>query len=165
MTDTITVYGASDDLIELGGDIREEFDAYRKGEVVAFSNGTLLRVRYEDTGIWRITLLSGEAHIVPAPADDEDNYSDRATITGPVKWVAFGDQVAYAPRTPRATPVIATSSPLPDSETEWQWGNWLPREQRTLKADDEADARRTQSEDGWSLRKRLPASPWIEVTS
>jgi hypothetical protein len=114
----VTVYGASDDLIELGGDIRAEFDAYREGEVVAFSNGTLLRVRYEDTGIWRITLLSGEAYIVPAPADDEDNYSDRATITGPVKWVAFGDQVAYAPRTPRATPVIAASSPLPDSETE-----------------------------------------------
>ncbi|MEU7787695.1 hypothetical protein [Amycolatopsis sp. NPDC049159] len=57
------------------------------------------------------------------------------------------------------------SSPLPDSETEWQWGNWLPREERMLKADDEADARRTLAEDGWALWKRQAPGPWIEVTS
>lgn len=63
------IYGASDDLIELEGQITEEFnhcDNY--GEhvmaILAFSDGTLLEVDYDKDGIWRIkTLAQGDAVI------------------------------------------------------------------------------------------------------
>ena len=55
----ITVYGASDDLIEIEGDISEEFNypynADDKGVLLAFSDGTLARIKYDSGGMWRIT--------------------------------------------------------------------------------------------------------------
>ena len=32
--------------------------------------------------------------ITVAPADDDDNYSDRAVITDPVEWVVLGTEHA-----------------------------------------------------------------------
>lgn len=91
----ITVYGYSDDLIEVEGDIREEFGAGidDDGELLAFSTGVLLRITYTKDGVWRINALSGvdKVKIVQAPAGDEKNYSDRATIEGPVKWILQGE--------------------------------------------------------------------------
>jgi hypothetical protein len=82
---TIEVYGASDDLIEVEGDIREEFNlAGDEGNLLAFSDGTILRIAYGDQGVWRIsTVKQGMAvvDIAQAPEGDEDNYSDRATLT------------------------------------------------------------------------------------
>lgn len=96
----ITLYGASDDLIELDGDIREEFtplgedDPDEPGDLVAFSNGVVLRIKF--THVWRITLVAGKGlvTIVQAPELDEDNYSDVATIGGDVAWVVCGNQFA-----------------------------------------------------------------------
>ena len=56
----IKVYGASDDLIEVEGDIREEFTALfdchdNVGGILAFSEGTIVRIVYDIDGIWRIT--------------------------------------------------------------------------------------------------------------
>ncbi|MCU1687838.1 MAG: hypothetical protein JWQ81_8577 [Amycolatopsis sp.] len=97
----ITLYGASDDLIEIDGDIREEFNPADgpdgdTGDLVTFSNGLVLRIRYTDGGFWRIDLVHGQdlVEIVPCPEDDEKNYSDRATITGPVDWVTCGNTIA-----------------------------------------------------------------------
>jgi len=40
----LKVYGASDDLIEIKGDIREEFSRYdSEGDYLAFSDGTVLK--------------------------------------------------------------------------------------------------------------------------
>ena len=92
----LTICGASDDLIEVEGDIREEFylpgskdDAY-----IAVSNGALLRVDY--TNVWRITPVVAHpaVTITQCPEDDEDNYTDRAVIDGPVTWVALATAVA-----------------------------------------------------------------------
>lgn len=48
------ITGASDDLIEIEGEIREEFSAWEcKNGVIACSDGTLLRVSYDENGIWR----------------------------------------------------------------------------------------------------------------
>lgn len=96
---TVTVYGASDDLIELDGGIYEEF-GYRddaEGDLVAFSDGTVLRVRHGAGGIWRITPVargSAELSIVQAPEDDDSNYSDRATLDGDVRWAVHGNGYA-----------------------------------------------------------------------
>jgi hypothetical protein len=97
---TTTVYGASDDLIELDGDIYEEF-SYRddeNGDLLGFSDGTLLRIRHDAEGIWRITPVSqGPAFqgVQQAPADDDRNYTDRATL-GEVAWVLHGSSHAKA---------------------------------------------------------------------
>ena len=98
---SITVYGASDDLIEIEGDIREEFDVTGDaddGLMLGFSDGTVLSVRYANDGNWRISVAAkgtSEVQHVPAgsnglPENDED-YSDRATLDGDIAWVVCGE--------------------------------------------------------------------------
>jgi len=97
---SIRVRGASDDLIEVDGDISEEFDALGNaatGGLLGFSNGTLLRVAYDEDGVWRITQLDhhGSVTIEHAPADDDENYSDVATLHAPADWVVYGTTWAH----------------------------------------------------------------------
>jgi len=102
----LTIYGASDDLIEVEGDIEEEFvyrDLDDDGDLLAFSDGTILRIMFTQAGVWRIIPVTPEGDsltIAYAPEDDEDNYSDRATLTGDIAWVVHGD--SYARRKARA---------------------------------------------------------------
>lgn len=100
----ITITGASDDLIEVDGDISEEFP-YQKpgygqptGDLLAFSDGTILRIEFTRDGVWRITpVVRGAAALTieQAPEGDDNNYTDRATLDGAV-WVVQG--MAYAKR-------------------------------------------------------------------
>jgi len=96
MTDVTTVSGHSDDLIELDGAIYEEFNYSfeEHGDLLAFSNGTVLRI-VNTRGVWRISLVAGDADIVQAREDDTDNYTDRATVTG-AKWVVFENEFVMA---------------------------------------------------------------------
>jgi len=95
----LKIYGASDDLIEIEGDITEEFNP-KDGErsLLAFSDGTLLQIQYGAGGnaFWRITpLIYGSAKYRKVEATDEDeNYSDVVTLEGDIKWVVCGDQWA-----------------------------------------------------------------------
>lgn len=98
-----TLYGASDDLIELDGDVSEEFDAYRAeadGTLVTFSNGVVLRITYNHDGIWRIVpVVNPEGStltIEQAPENDDDNYSDRATIEMPIRWAVCRNTIVHA---------------------------------------------------------------------
>lgn len=99
---SVVVTGASDDLIEIGGDIVEEFQAYDGEHFVGFSDGTLLRVEFTRAGVWRITPVvegSGSLAIVQAPEGDEDNYTDRAELvptSGPITWVMHGTEYVKA---------------------------------------------------------------------
>ncbi len=102
----IEVYGASDDLIEVEGDIREEFYAIEEasgdGGLLSFSDGTVFGIRYSDAGVWRIApVVKGTAFegITQAPEDDDDNYSDRALLGEGVTWVVFGSKIAKATTT------------------------------------------------------------------
>ena len=100
----IEIYGASDDLIEVDGDIREEFnpksdDFETDGDLLAFSDGTVLRVKYGAGGVWRITQVAkGSAAFskVEAPEDDDSNYSDRVTLAGDIKWCVHGVAIEKA---------------------------------------------------------------------
>lgn len=94
----IKVFGASDDLVEIEGDIREEFyavSAEDKPTLLAFSDGTLLQIQYGvgNQAFWRITpLVYGTAKYSKVEATDEDtNYSDVVTLEGEFKWVVCGD--------------------------------------------------------------------------
>lgn len=114
---SVTVYGASDDLIEVSGDISEEFDHYGDDPAeLEFDDGTVLRLVYNHDGRWRITIVGGIpghveiTHVAPTseenPEDDDDSaagttsalrprsrwrwrYSDRATLHGTISAVAY----------------------------------------------------------------------------
>lgn len=97
---TVTVYGASDDLIEIEGDLNEEFnpDSDDQGTWLIFGDGTVLDIRYDDFGVWRITRPhSGTAEMVKDedPGNDEDRYSDRVTLTGDLRWVIAAEKVTF----------------------------------------------------------------------
>ena len=103
---TVTINGASDDLIEVAGAIEEEFPYQQRGHgqpsgnLLAFSDGTILRIEFNHEGVWRIQPVQrGTAWlgIEPAPEGDEGNYSDVATLTGDVWWVVQGMGYAIAP--------------------------------------------------------------------
>lgn len=92
---SVTVYGASDDLIEVEGDIREEFYALPDDEpnYVAFSNGVVLRVVYDDGGFWRISPVAGHSHVTVTFATDvDDDYTDRAEVHLDASWVVHGKE-------------------------------------------------------------------------
>jgi hypothetical protein len=87
----ITISGASDDLIEIEGDIREEFYLQDddEGDLLAFSDGTVLRIAY--SGPWRITpVVRGSAELTIQQVDEDDEGTDTATLSGEVRWVVHG---------------------------------------------------------------------------
>lgn len=95
----ITVYGASDDCIEIEGDIEEEFDYTGAdpdvpGNLLAFSDGTVLRITFNGAGIWRITRAAagGSTLAIDQASEDGEEYSDRATLDGEIRWVVVGNR-------------------------------------------------------------------------
>ena len=89
----VTIYGASDDLVELDGDIRDEIGCYDEPNMkLAFSDGTVLSVKYDDDGCWRVNRVAeGTAAMEKVDAEGPDgNYSDRVTLTGDIKWAVAG---------------------------------------------------------------------------
>lgn len=99
MSGTLTIYGASDDLVEVEGDVRAEFGAYSlepEGRFLACSDGTMVRVQYADNGCWelRVVRLGDGTTADHKPHDnDETTYTDRLTLTAPkpFTFVVFGD--------------------------------------------------------------------------
>lgn len=93
---SVKVYGSSDDLICISGDINEEWEAFDPAWL-AMSNGSVWRIAYTDAGIWRITptILPSTVkyELTLCASDDEDNYTDRLTVEG-VTWVARATEVA-----------------------------------------------------------------------
>lgn len=97
---TITITGASDDLIEIGGDIVEEWGHYTsddddRSRLIAVSDGTLLRIEYDRDGIWRVArLAAGSAEMTKVEGDVGADTNDVVTLTGDIQWVVFGTNVA-----------------------------------------------------------------------
>lgn len=100
----ILIYGASDDLIEIEGDIREEFSAYGDdaGVYLGFSDGTLVSVDYDRDGIWRFSSLRngsgvtrfGEMGVTPQDtglAAEVPDYSESVLLDGHhIEWIILG---------------------------------------------------------------------------
>lgn len=95
---SVLIYGASDDLIEVDGDVSAEFNAYDFDGYLAFSNGVTLSVNYTRDGIWRIDKVSGDDSLVKieksskGEGDGVDGlpaYSDKAVLDGQIEWVAI----------------------------------------------------------------------------
>lgn len=97
---SITVYGASDDLIEVDGDISEEFPYLEHdttpggGDLLAFSDGTILRVAFGTDG-WRIApVCRGSSPLTIEQHTDGEEGTDKATLDA--AWVVHG--VGWAKR-------------------------------------------------------------------
>jgi len=94
----VTVTCASDDLIEIDGDIVDEYAADTRDEAaghVALSDGTVLRVTYDADGIWRVSrVVAGSADYQHEPGDIEADTFDVATLTGCIRWVMHGDMLS-----------------------------------------------------------------------
>lgn len=88
----ITIYGASDDLIEIEGDINEEFNVPDEICYLILSNGVLLEIEYDIDGIWRIKNLfknKNDGVIITqcTSNDNDEDYTDSAIIDAEIKWV------------------------------------------------------------------------------
>lgn len=89
---SVLIYGASDDLIEVEGDVMTEFNVDDGVTYLAFSDGTVLAVSYQDDGTWLISRKAvGSASYTRMEAiDDDKNYSDQVTLDGVIHWVVAG---------------------------------------------------------------------------
>lgn len=93
----ITITGSSDDLIDVDGDLREEFgydNPLGKGDLLGFSDGTLVRILHDSEGVWRVTRLKAGAAVFTLEQADADGRTDRATLDGDVRWVVHGSTFA-----------------------------------------------------------------------
>lgn len=85
MNHMVQVYGASDDLIELEGDVSEEFSVSGPYHLL-FSDGTQLRIDYapDNTACWRIEAVSrGTATITHHPGSEDENFHHRDSDVSP----------------------------------------------------------------------------------
>jgi hypothetical protein len=89
------VTGASDDLIEICGDIREEFNAYDCSDgTMAFSDGTLLGVEYDKDGIWRFKVICKVSlYDKKVEGSNTDDTNDEVYFHHGLKWVEFSDEM------------------------------------------------------------------------
>lgn len=90
----LLIRGHSDDVLCVEGDLTDEFYPGNKPGYLAFSDGTLLSVQYTG-GFWRVNRLQeGAAAFTKVEATDpDDEYSDRVTLEGDIKWVVFGERL------------------------------------------------------------------------
>lgn len=94
----IVITGYSDDLIEIDGDINEEFACYIQEDetfFVAVSDGSLFRVRYDEDGLWRFDkLIAGTAEYVKTEGDVQQDTNDKVTLVGDIQWVVLATEKA-----------------------------------------------------------------------
>ena len=94
---SIKVYGHSDDLIEVEGDIDEEFcpNLYdpENYSFITVSDGSVWKIRYEDDGIWRIfSVVPGSSpFFIEQGAESDGDYSDARVLSDRVDWIVCGD--------------------------------------------------------------------------
>ncbi|MCC7449615.1 MAG: hypothetical protein IT324_19500 [Anaerolineae bacterium] len=94
----IMITGYSDDVIEVEGDIREEFACYIEKDqqfFVAVSDGHLFRVRYDEDGLWRFDrLIAGSAEYLKTEGDVQQDTNDKVILTGTIQWVVLATDKA-----------------------------------------------------------------------
>lgn len=104
MTTKIEINGASDDTLVVSGAVNEEFPYAGqddRGDLLVFSDGTVLRAKFDTDGVWRLTPYacgSGKLTIDQAIPHQFDNRTDRATLELPDDvanvWAVHGTSIA-----------------------------------------------------------------------
>lgn len=75
----LKIYGTSDDLIEIEGQMEDEINIYDCGLKIEFTDGTIVQFDYSSDGIWEcVAINKGDKfdYIEEHDPMDEDNYSD-----------------------------------------------------------------------------------------
>ena len=97
---TVKIYGGSDDLIEIEGNIKG-CDEYN-GDLgyAEFSSGDVFKIEYTK-GVWKvdhfkhgglISVMNGKVTKKPhGEGDDPEPHTDTVTITGELEWVIFSE--------------------------------------------------------------------------
>lgn len=93
----ITIFGASDDLIEIEDDNGpgEEFCSY-DGGYLGFSTGLLVKIEYTGLGEWKITPVRGDIDgpgrkLIRCKSTDDD-YSDVLVLDEQIDWIMFAGE-------------------------------------------------------------------------
>lgn len=100
------IYGASDDLIEVDGEVSEEANIIGASNVsVKASDGTQAKISYDDNGEWKIRVeVEGSKYLglVHSVGDDAEHifpdaigctsYSDVLILDEGIDWVKIGRQ-------------------------------------------------------------------------
>jgi hypothetical protein len=84
------IYGCSDDLVVLEGDITDEICCCDKDVYLAFTDGTMMSVKYSDGGIWKIDIKNAGTPIdryEPCFDADAEIYSDQVWMKDGLKIV------------------------------------------------------------------------------
>jgi len=89
---SVLVYGRSDDLCEVDGDIRDEFGAWGHWAYLHFSEGTVVKMGYDlvDDKGWHIEIVkpgTAKAEVLEPEIDDYYHYTDRLRLTGDITSV------------------------------------------------------------------------------
>jgi hypothetical protein len=96
------VYGASDDLIEIEGSIKDEIGCYDEIVTIKFSDGTKATIKYckehnnEIIGVWEIKVIEkGTSFIELQECFDEDAeiYSDVLVLDDKVRFYKHTKQI------------------------------------------------------------------------
>lgn len=93
----ISIFGYSDDLVEVEGDIYEEFPStYKHDDYIATSNGLLMKVSYD--GVWRMHVIRNpnDTPFEHHPAGSEkatqyNDYTELVEIHEDCEWLLFGN--------------------------------------------------------------------------
>lgn len=84
------IWGASDDLVEIDGDVRGEEGSFDTDTLLVCSDGSILSIEYGKLGVWKITIIrQGDLYERLEVCDDPDAdvYSDIAHFKDNMKWV------------------------------------------------------------------------------
>lgn len=97
------IYGASDDLIEIDGEISDEHNQIDFSGKVICSDGTEAKLEYNDDGIWKFSLIEmGNKYLdlIESKGDDVphthefarglSSYSDVLVLDDGIEWVKIG---------------------------------------------------------------------------
>lgn len=93
----LKIYGASDDLIEVESDNQREFHSEEfqadQTNVLGFSDGTLLEIRYDKWGVWRITSVVRGLNFIRIEPAETDIKSDYAFIDAHnIEWIILSKE-------------------------------------------------------------------------
>lgn len=125
----ITIYGASDDLIEVDGKVAgcDEFNGDR-GVVVCEPTGDRFLVRYggNERAVWDIDHEHASGRLTVAiakapPGDDPEPYTDTATVSGDIQRVCFWETWPPTAEETRTRVERAIEAGLSDEEIAKVW--------------------------------------------
>jgi len=137
----IHIYGASDDLVEIEGDIREEFDSLDQPTYLLFNDGSQIEVEYSEVGQWVVNRIHAGCADVERETSPEGlsqvgyrshdgkiapSYSDLVTLNWdqPLKLLKHGHRKLSAPKPEEAKSAALAEQVISYFESRGGFDHW-----------------------------------------